>query len=144
MNILPNSKFVPNAKLKKLPLGCITAKGWFREQLLRNKNGIGGHMDDLEPEMIANPFISYSAFDHLPFMPGPLDRTFTAGWSGEISGAYWLGLVQLAFTLNDEELIKKADRWVEQVMKHVEPDGYLGSYPADTNRLADFNQPNFP
>ena len=66
MNILPGSKYVSGATLRKLPLGSITAKGWLREQLLRNKDGIGGHMDELEPEMVANPFIGYSAFDHLP------------------------------------------------------------------------------
>lgn len=126
-------------KLSKLPLGAITAQGWLREQLLRNKEGMGGHLDELEPDMIANPFINYSAFKRMPFQQVDDDRTHTAGWSGEISGYYWTGLVQLAFTLQDEELIAKATRWVEGVLKHQEPDGYLGSFPEYTDRMADYN-----
>ena len=97
-------------KLHKLPLGSITARGWLQEQLLRSKHGTGGHLDELEPDMIATPFINYSAFKKLPFENGPADPTFAAGWSSEISGAYWTGLVQLAFTLNDPELIANAER----------------------------------
>jgi len=126
-------------KLSKLPLGSITARGWLKEQLLRNKAGMGGSLDVLEPDMIATPFISYSAFKRLPGADKDADPTFAAGWSGEISGTYWTGLVQLAFTLNDQELIDKATAWVDGVLKHQEPDGYLGSYSPATDRLADYN-----
>lgn len=126
-------------RLYKLPLGSITAKGYLREQLLRSKDGTGGHLDELEPEMIATPFISYSAFKRLPYANADADPTFAAGWSGEISGTYWTGLVELAFTLNDSELIAKAEKWIDGVLKHQEADGYLGAYPAHTDRNADYN-----
>lgn len=126
-------------RLQKLPLGTVTAGGWLKEQLERSKDGMGGHLDELEPEMIATPFINYSSFRELPFLTGPVDPTFAAGWSGEISGTYWTGLVQLAFTLNDSELINKATEWVNHVLQHQESDGYLGSYPQGTDRMADFN-----
>ncbi len=119
-------------KLSRLPLGSVTAEGWLRDQLIRSKNGMGGHLDELEPKMIANTFINYSCFEHP-------NKTFAAGWSSEISGTYWTGLVELAFTLNDEDLKKKAEKWVNGVIKHQEADGYLGGYPADTNRNADYN-----
>lgn len=140
MNIRPEKSVIKTwNKLSKLPLGSVTARGWLKDQLLRNKDGMGGHLDELEPAMIATPHINYSGFDHLPFMEGTPDPTFVAGWSGEISGTYWTGLVQLAFTLNDKELIDKADRWVEGVLAHQEADGYLGSYSPDTDRMADYN-----
>ena len=127
-------------RLHKLPLGSIVAKGWLREQLLRSKAGMGGYLDVLEPDMIANTFISYSAFKRLPWSSEDADPTFAAGWSSEISGTYWTGLVQLAYTLNDAELIAKAEKWVEGVLKHQEPDGYLGGYPKETtDRNADYN-----
>ncbi|MBE6885197.1 MAG: hypothetical protein E7487_11440 [Ruminococcaceae bacterium] len=126
-------------QLSRLPLGSITAEGWIKDQLLRSKEGMGGHLDELEPDMIATPFITYSSFKHLPNDPDDADPTFAAGWSGEISGTYWTGLIQLAFTLNDQHLIKKAITWVNAVLKHQEPDGYLGSYSPATNRLADYN-----
>lgn len=141
MNILQSKTVIKTYNsLSKLPLGSVVAQGWLREQLLRSKDGMGGHLDELEPDLIANPFINYSAFKRLPFQTEDDSRTHTAGWSGEISGIYWTGLVELAFTLNDEELIAKATRWVEGVLKHQEPDGYLGSYPKDeSDRMADYN-----
>ena len=140
MNILPqNAKAKTNNLLHRLPLGSITAAGWLKEQLQRNKEGMGGHLDELEPDMIATPFINYSAFKSLPPENKPADPTFAAGWSSEISGCYWLGLVMLAFTLKDEELIAKATRWVDAVLAHQEEDGYLGGYPKHTDRLADYN-----
>ena len=36
-----------------------------------------------------------------------------AGWGAEISGNYWNGLIELAYTLDDEELKKKASVWVD-------------------------------
>lgn len=126
-------------QLYKLPLGAVTAQGYLREQLLRSKDGTGGHLDELEPEMIATPFISYSAFKRLPYASADADPTFAAGWSGEISGTYWTGLVELAFTLNDSELIAKAEKWIDGVLAHQEADGYLGAYPTHTDRNADYN-----
>lgn len=140
MNIpFDNSVVKTHNKLHKLPLGSITARGWLKDQLERSKHGTGGHLDELEPDMIATPFINYSAFKKLPFEQTPADPTFAAGWSSEISGCYWTGLVQLAFTLNDPELIAKATRWVDGVLTHQEPDGYLGGYPPHTDRMQDFN-----
>ena len=139
MNI-PERKVVKTYnKLHKLPLGSITAQGWLKEQLMRNKAGMGGHLDELEPDMIATPFINYSSFKRLPHAQGDADPSFAAGWCSEISGTYWTGLVQLAFTLNDPELIAKADAWIAGVLKHQEEDGYLGGYPKHTDRQADFN-----
>ena len=125
-------------KLSKLPLGAVTARGWLREQLLRNKDGMGGHLDELEPDMLATPFINYSSFKKHPFLGEP-EPSVASGWCGELSGKYWTGLIQLAFTLNDKELIEKAARWIEGVLKHQEPDGYLGSYAADNDRNVDYN-----
>ena len=138
MNIYQEKSVVKtHNKLHKLPLGSITAKGWLKDQLLRSKEGTGGHLDELEPDMIATPFINYSAYKSRPGAND--DATFAAGWSSEISGTYWTGLVQLAFTLNDQELIDKATRWIDGVLAHQEADGYLGGYPPHTDRFADYN-----
>ena len=141
MNIYQEKSVVKTYNsLHKLPLGRVTARGWLKEQLTRSKHGTGGHLDELEPDMIANPFINYSCFKRLPGRTEDAEPTFAAGWSGEISGTYWTGLVQLAYTLDDAELKAKATRWIEGVLQHQEPDGYLGSYnPETTNRNADYN-----
>lgn len=90
-----------HSRLTRLPLGSVIAQGWLKTQLERSKAGMGGHLDELEPDMIAKPYVDRSHKSKV-----------SPGWSGEISGTYWTGLVQLAFTLNDDELKAKADKWV--------------------------------
>ncbi len=119
------------SKLEFLPLGNIRAKGFLREQLLRSKDGMGGHLDELEPNMIAYPFVKCITEE----IWGPRK----AGWGAEISGNYWAGLICLAYTLNDSELIKKAENWVDAVLKRQRPDGYLGTYTDKDNLFDDYN-----
>ena len=114
-------------KYERLPLGSVVADGWLHDQLARSKAGMGGNLDVLEPEMIAKPYVTR---DHA--------STVSPGWSGEISGEYWTGLVQLAYTLNDPELIAKAENWVRASLALQEEDGYLGSYRPTENRAEDY------
>ncbi|MBE6999633.1 MAG: hypothetical protein E7428_05565 [Ruminococcaceae bacterium] len=139
MNILREKAVVKTYnKFTKLPLGAVTPRGWLREQLQRNKEGFGGHMDELEPDLLGTPWINYKSITKTPFL-GEVADWVAAGWGGELSGLYWTGLVQLAYTLQDKELIEKASRWVEGVLKHQEPDGYLGTFPANVDRNKDYN-----
>jgi DUF1680 family protein len=114
--------------LTRLPLGNVTAEGWLKKQLERNKAGMGGHLDELEPEMIAQPYINRNHKSQV-----------SPGWSGEISATFWTGFVQLAFTLNDEELKAKAGKWVYGTLALQEEDGYLGSYRKTEDRLEDYS-----
>jgi hypothetical protein len=115
-----------------LPLGAITARGWLAEQLRVGRDGMGGHFDELEPDQVAKPYVTR---DYDPAKGG---ATGIVGWCGEISGEYWLGLVELAWTLGDAGLQDKAQRWMDALLKLQEPDGYLGSYRPGDNRHDDF------
>ena len=88
---------------------------------------MGGHLDKLEPEMIAKPYVTR---DH--------KSKVSPGWTGEISGMYCAGLIQLAFTLDDEALKAKAEKWVRGTLSLQEEDGYLGSYRKNEDRLEDY------
>ncbi len=104
-----------------------------KEQLIRNKEGMGGHLDELEPDMIANPFINKTPVKR--WEPDDLD-----GWGGEISANYWTGVIELAYTLKDDELIKKATEWVDKMLKNQCENGYLGTYnEPDAKIHDDFN-----
>ncbi|MDD4773872.1 MAG: glycoside hydrolase family 127 protein [Eubacteriales bacterium] len=118
--------------LRQLPPGDVKASGWLLEQLLRVCDGLGGHLDELEPDMIGTPYTTHETHHGW----GAERR---AGWGAEISGNYWNGLVQLAFTSGDEGLIKKADKWVCEVMANRRPDGYLGTYTDGDNMFDDYN-----
>ncbi|MBP0990106.1 MAG: glycoside hydrolase family 127 protein [Oscillospiraceae bacterium] len=109
------------SKHKHFPLGCITAKSFLYDQLQRNKEGMGGNLDKLEPGMIADPFL------HKSYVPvwGKGDQS---GWGAEISGNFWSGLIANAFTMNDPQLIKKVTDFVDELLKKQRDDGYLGTF----------------
>ena len=117
--------------LEPLPLGSIVARGWLREQLSRSRDGMGGHLDELEPQMIATPYTTREIYKGW--------GKSTPGWGAEISGNYWDGLVQLAWTLDDASLKAKAGKWVSEVLANAETDGYVGTYPPTANRSEDYN-----
>lgn len=124
-------KVQSHGKLTALPLGSIHAKGWLAEQMERSKNGMGGHLDELEPDMIANPYINCQTDDAW--------GSVKAGWGAEISGNFWYGLIGLAFTLNDPLLQKKAETWVNGVLANQREDGYMGTYTDADDRMDDYN-----
>lgn len=112
---------IPYSKLKPLPVGSVTARGFLRDQLLRSKDGMGGRLYELEPEMIAYPYV-----DRKP-VKGWSDVE-QAGWAAEISGNYWTGYILLAFALGDDQMIERATEWVDGALKNQREDGYLGTY----------------
>ena len=113
-------------KLERYPLGAIQARGFLQEQMLRGKNGICGHLHELEPKMIADPFINRT--------PVPAwAKGNQEGWGAEISGNYWTSYIQYAYTLNDPEMIKTASQWVNAMIKKQRADGYLGTYCDETS-----------
>ena len=104
------------SEFTELPLGAISAEGWLKETLLRQKEGATGHLDELYPEVM-----------------GPRN-----GWLGGDGdqwerGPYWIdGLLPLAYILKDEELIAKTTPWIEWILGSQKEDGYFGpdkNYP---------------
>lgn len=117
-------------KLKHLPLGSVRPLHFLREQMERNRRGMGENLRKLAPEFIGEPYTR-----------GVLDsasKPCYPGWQAEISGVYWTGLTELAFVLGDEGLQEEAARWVEAVLARQEPDGYLGVYGPDDDRAEDY------
>jgi DUF1680 family protein len=106
---------VPNRYLR-LPLGSVQARGWLHEQLARSAKGMTGSLDEIWKDV------------------GPDN-----GWLGGKGdswerGPYWLdGLVPLAYLLKDDDLVAKAQRWIEWSIEHQREDGYFGPLP-DTSR----------
>ena len=119
-------------KLRRLPLGDVRASGWLAEQLRRNIEGMGGHLKDLEPGMIATPYTTRETYEGW-------GRDRAPGWGAEISGNYWWGFIELAFTSGDPEMIRQADEWVAAVLANRREDGYLGTYREGDDFFDDYN-----
>ncbi len=119
--------------LQRFPLGMLRAEGFLREQMLRGKNGMAGNLYRLEPGMIADPYLRRT---RVPIW----DPAKQVGWGAEISASYWSGYIQYAYVLGDEEMIRIATEWVDNVLKMACPDGYLGAYFMDSDvKEEDFN-----
>lgn len=93
-----------------LPLGAIRAEGWLKEQLIRQKNGLTGHLDEIYESVMGS---------RNGWLGGDGDQ-----WE---RGPYWIdGLLPLAYILDDDELKQKAQKWIEWAILSQQPDGYFG------------------
>lgn len=93
-----------------LPLGAIKARGWLKEQLIRQKNGLTGQLDELYPLVMGA---------RNGWLGGDGDQ-----WE---RGPYWIdGLLPLAYILDDEKLKAKVKPWVEWSIANQQQDGYFG------------------
>ena len=97
--------------LLKLPIGAVQPRGWLREMLVRQSQGLNGQLGTVSAwlEKENNQWLSDSG-DH--------------GWE-EVP--YWLrGYCSLAYILDDEAMKREAQVWFEGVLTHLKDDGFLG------------------
>lgn len=97
-------------EFKELPLGSIRPEGWLREQLLRQADGLTGHLDEVYPQVM-----------------GPTNAWLGGDGDAWERGPYWIdGLLPLAYILDNDALKEKAQVWVEAILASQQPDGYMG------------------
>ncbi|MBM7567214.1 beta-L-arabinofuranosidase domain-containing protein [Paenibacillus sacheonensis] len=97
------------AAFRELPLGAVKPAGWLRNQLRIQADGFTGHLEEHWGDV------------------GP-DNGWIGG-KGESweRGPYYLdGLLPLAYVLDDEKLIAKAQRWIEWSLNSQRADGNFG------------------
>lgn len=94
----------------EIPLGDIKAEGWLWLQLDAQRKGLTGHLDEFYPQVVG---------ENNAWLGGEGDA-----WE---RGPYWIdGLLPLAHILGDEELLAKANVWVEAILNSQQEDGYFG------------------
>ena len=93
-----------------LPLGSVRPQGWLLTQCQLQRDGLTGNAETV-----------YAS-----------DLGTNSGWLGgagdnwERSPYYFKGLIPLAYVLNDAGLKQKAQKWMDWLLNHQGPDGYLG------------------
>jgi hypothetical protein len=97
-----------NVVFRPLPLGTVRPSGWLRDELRRQADGLTGHLDEFWPDIKDSAWIGGKA----------------EGWERT---PYWLdGAVPLAQLLDDARLKAKVERYVDHILDHQAPDGWLG------------------
>jgi hypothetical protein len=109
-----------------LPLGQLKPAGWLHDQLKLQAAGLSGHLDEFWPDIKKSAWIGGKA----------------EGWERV---PYWLdGLVPLAYLLDDAALQAKVKRFVDYILEHQQPDGWLGPIGDSAGHKAYDPWPLFP
>ena len=114
-NYLGNRAPLANKTYIELPIGAIQPQGWLKEQLNRMRTGMTGYLDSIYSQVVGQ-------------------RNGWIGGDGDVweRGPYWIdGLLPLAYIMNDAELKKKVQPWIEWTLTSQKPNGYFGP---DTDR----------
>ena len=107
----PNRASLQPTAFTKLPTGSITPKGWLRQQLLLQAEGLCGRM----PEV--SDYLKYEG-------SGWVDANSENGWE-EVP--YWLrGFGDLGYVLGDKRIIALATKWMNGILASQQPDGWFG------------------
>ena len=108
----------------KLPVGAVKPKGWLKEMMLRQADGLSGHLGEISAWLQKE--------DNAWLSP---DGTGEWGWE-EVP--YWLkGFANLGYILEDQRIIDEAMVWIEATLNSQRPDGNFGPVRAWKSYIMD-------
>ena len=97
----------------KLPISAITPRGWLREQLELERDGMTGHLEEISP--------------WLDFQKSAWADKEGRGKLGWEELPYWLrGYGDLGYVLKDNTVIAEAKKWIDAAMASQRADGWFG------------------
>jgi hypothetical protein len=95
----------------KLPAGSIQPEGWLKQQLILQKNGLNGHLEEISAwlQKENNAWLE------------------TGGQWGWEEVPYWLrGYGNLAYIMKDEAMLNETRFWIEHILNSQRKDGDFG------------------
>jgi len=105
--MLRESQRLEPCSFERLPLGMVEPRGWLQRQLEIQADGLSGNIDETWKDLSDNAWLG-----------GEFD-----GWE---RGPYYAdGLVPLAYLLSDEDLVAKAEQWVDGFLDAQGEDGWF-------------------
>ena len=110
---------------QRLKEGEVKPRGWIREQLIQDlHDGYYGKFDQLTTSVSQELFVHQDRMSDKTYQPGG------SWWSGEHEGYWKDGVLRMAFLTDDPEYKARAIGWLDDIVKAVGPDGYIGIYKA--------------
>ena len=112
INYVSNRTPLVDVPFVALPLGIVKADGWLLTQLELQRDGLTGYAETL--------------YDEADNLGAQSDWLGGNGNSWERAPYYVKGLVPLAYILNDEGLINKAQKWINWSINSQKTNGFFG------------------
>ncbi len=123
-NYLSNRAPLEPSVLIKLPVGDIKPEGWLKEVLIRQSDGLSGHLGEISAwlQKEDNAWLSPAG---------------EGNWGWE-EVPYWLkGYANTGYILGDKEIIDEAMIWIEGVLGSQREDGNFGPFRARKGYITD-------
>ena len=112
-----------NSKYKILKAGDIQPLGWLHEQM--HQDLCEGYYSKYES---INHSVTHDLFTKHNRISSQKYNRLKCWWSAEHE-AYWKdAIIRMAFLTNNTELKNKAIKWVDDILEHLDNDGYIGIY----------------
>lgn len=126
-------------KYQPLPFGSIKPSGWIKTQMQKDIHGFVGNLDKLVPDLINDPIYGSGRLhkDSKVKDLGNNKEGDAAGseqykwWNSETQSNWWDGYIRNLILLNDKEGLKKVEKYIQEVLKTQDEDGYIGIYDKD-------------
>lgn len=137
-----------NETFQSLPFGSIKPSGWLKEQMQKDLDGFVGNLDLIVPDLINDPIYSTGRL-HKHSKTKELGNHKEGDaegdeqykwWNSETQSNWWDGYIRNVFLLDDKKGIEKAKKYVENILKTQDEDGYIGIY--DKELRYNFNSEN--
>ena len=109
--VVSNAEPLLETPFTPLPLGSVEARGWLLKQLELQKSGLTGLSEEIYSECGPNS----------AWLGG---NAGNSDWERPVY--YVKGLIALAYTLKDPELIDKANKWIEWTLINQQSNGFIG------------------
>lgn len=107
---------IPNA-------GEITPKGWISQQL--SDDLTGGYIGVYNQ---VNPTVTYNVFTKQNRLSKRRFSLRKEWWSGEHEGYWKDAVIRMAFLTNNKAYIEQTHQWINELLSHIDNDGYIGIY----------------
>ena len=131
--------------MNKFRFGSVKPEGALKKSILDDMNGCIGRLDELAPSIVCEQEIygkdrltrlskqaelGRKPDEHSEFEGGGSDVQFM-WWNSESQSNWRDGFVRAALLLDDPQLRKKADDYIDFILSTQDEDGYLGIYGKD-------------
>ena len=135
-------------KYQILPFGSIKPTGWIKEQMQKDVDGFVGNLDKLVPDLINDPIYSIGRLHKNSTIKdlGNNKEGDAEGseqykwWNSETQSNWWDGYIRNVILINDKVGLKKVEKYIQEVLKTQDEDGYIGIY--DKELRYQFNSEN--